>query len=110
MVDENRLTNDIQPEVIALLTEIRDLQKAHFAKYCEFTAAVIEQQKSAAERQKNAQSQSREETQRFREQISEQQLKTQTTFATSRVVAVIAAVLQTALIAFLVFMILSRQP
>jgi hypothetical protein len=46
---------DADAEIVALLREIRDLQQAHFAKYCEFTTAVREQQKEALERQQATQ-------------------------------------------------------
>ena len=50
---------DADTEIVALLREIRDLQQAHFAKYCEFTTAIREQQKESLERQKEAQDASR---------------------------------------------------
>ena len=39
---------DQDSEMIALLREIKDLQKAHFERYKEFTAAALEQQKGTA--------------------------------------------------------------
>jgi hypothetical protein len=37
-------------EILAVLREIRDLQKAHMERYVEFTSRVMEQQKKSAQR------------------------------------------------------------
>ncbi len=69
-------------EVIALLREIRDLQKAHFARYQEFTGITmkrqeeaVKRQEEALERQSAAAAQSRETLQQYRAETQQQLLK-----------------------------------
>ena len=45
---------DENAEVISLLREIRDLQRAHFERYKEFTAVALAQQDEATERQRQS--------------------------------------------------------
>ena len=42
--------SDSDGQVVALLREIRDLQRQHFERYVEFTNRVIEQQRRSADR------------------------------------------------------------
>ena len=102
---------DADAEIVALLREIRDLQQAHFAKYCEFTTAVREQQKEALERQQAAQLKVRDETQQFRSQLAEQQERTRAALATmtmGRTISVVAVAIQTVVLAGLILQLLTR--
>jgi anti-sigma-K factor RskA len=54
-----------QEEIKELLREIRDIQKAHFERYQEFTAAALARQQAAGEETERARSEQR----RFREEI-----------------------------------------
>lgn len=87
-------------ETIALLREIRDLQKAHFEQYRLFTSTAMEQQKKGAAALDDAQV----EGQRFRERqllIQEQTLRD---MARGRVMIVVSAVLQGFMIAAIAFL------
>ena len=56
---------DEMHEITELLREIRDLQKAHFERYKEFTQAITERQKAdAADLQRF-----RDESRRYREEV-----------------------------------------
>jgi hypothetical protein len=61
---EGGIVDDMH-EIKELLREIRDLQKAHFDRYTEFTQSVLDRQQAGAEDVKR----SREEQHRFREEM-----------------------------------------
>jgi hypothetical protein len=52
-------------DIKELLREIRDLQKAHFERYKEFTQAALDRQKTAAEETRRA----REDQLRYRQEL-----------------------------------------
>jgi hypothetical protein len=56
---------DDMHEITELLREIRDLQKAHFERYQEFTQAVLDRQEANAEDVQRG----REEQRRYREEM-----------------------------------------
>jgi hypothetical protein len=56
---------DDMHEIKDLLREIRDIQKAHFARYEEFTQAVLDRQQASAEDVQRG----REEQRRYREEM-----------------------------------------
>ena len=88
-------------KVIELLTEIRDLQKAHFERYQEFTAAALKRSDDAAEAQKRliaSNAQARENEQQYRLQMQQFVAETRAGVARSRVVLVVTVVLQFALV------------
>jgi hypothetical protein len=88
-------------ETIALLREIRDLQKAHFERYNEFTAAALKRQEDAAEMQKRlsaSTAQARESDQQYRLQMQQYLAETRASATRSRVILAVSVVLQLLLV------------
>src|SRR5436305_7424527 len=103
-------------ELVELLREIRDLQKAHFERYQEFTAAALQRQQDAAERQKevvavNARerevaAQQREIAAQHRDDVKQGLAALRSARARSGSAVWVSAVLQAVLIVSLWYMIL----
>ena len=100
--------SDDNGEVIALLREIRDLQRSHFERYKEFTAAAIAQGDQAVQRQKESLgslADSRQAQLAFQQQVMADAARGRTT---AIIVAACTGVLQVLLIAILAFIALLR--
>ena len=66
--------SDANDEVLAVLREIRDLQRQHFERYVEFTGRVIDQQKRSAVRADGDTAAALEEQRRIGRSIRQQQV------------------------------------
>jgi hypothetical protein len=91
----------VNDEIHSLLREIRDLQKAHFERYQEFTATAMRRQEDAAEMQKDlaaATAQAREAEQQYRLQMQQHFAETRASAARSRMILIIIVILQFMLI------------
>ena len=88
-------------EIIALLREIRDLQRAHFERYQQFTAAALDRSEDAAERQKQIAASSareREASAEYRAQMQEFLAETRRARTRANMIVVISVLLQSALV------------
>jgi len=84
-------------EMVALLREIRDLQKAHFERYLAFTAAALQRQEEAAEMQRRlaaASAHDREASHQYRMVTQRMLADAHSGAARMRVIMLIAVILQ----------------
>jgi len=96
-------------EIIALLRELRDLQRAHFQRYQEFTAAVLKQQEQAAETQKkliDSSARSREANEKHRLHAQEKLTEVRQSAARTRAIVWVSVVLHGMLVLALFSIIL----
>jgi DNA-binding transcriptional regulator/RsmH inhibitor MraZ len=97
-------------ETVALLREIRDLQKAHFERYQEFTSAALKRGEEAAEAQKRlvtSTAQARENDQQYRLQMQQYLAETRASATRFRVILVVSVVLTLVLVQVLGYVVLA---
>jgi DNA-binding transcriptional regulator/RsmH inhibitor MraZ len=97
-------------EVVALLREIRDLKKAHFERYQEFTAAALKRGEETAETQKRlaaSTAQARENDQQYRLQMQQHLTETRASATRFRVILVVGIVLTLVLVQVLGYVVLA---
>jgi len=108
---------DTMDEIKELLREIRDLQKAHFERYKEFTQAALERQQAnaeQAERSRDEQRRARDENRRYREEMRDaldnNQHRLRTLMAGRSVMIAIVVVLALLSVGSVVLSIVLRMP
>jgi hypothetical protein len=92
---------DNEQEMIALLREIRDVQRAHFERYQEYTAAALKHQEEAGERKTKlmaSSAQSRETNDQYRLQTLQILAETRRSATNTRLILWASMALQVALI------------
>ncbi len=107
-----------ESEIVSLLREIRDLQKQHFERYSEFTAAALLRQEEATARSKDIAARQAEATQKaesarleaqqFRTRVEERANEARAAAARSRNLLRVSIAINALLLAVLVFATLSR--
>jgi hypothetical protein len=98
-----------ESETVALLREIRDLQRAHFEQYKQFTAAALRRQEEAiAIQQQSASSaaQARQANQQFREEVQRNASDARRLASRARAIAWVSASLNAVLVFALVYALL----
>jgi hypothetical protein len=99
-------------EVVELLREIRDLQRAHFDRYQEFTSLILKRQEDASESQKrlaDSTARARESDQQYRLQMQQYVLDPRNTAARSRAIILVSVALQLLLLFALGCIILATR-
>jgi hypothetical protein len=99
-----------ESEIVLLLREIRDLQRAHFERYKEFTADASKRAQDAVERQNQSSArlaEARQIDQQYRDQAQQNVVNARSAANRALILAVVAVCLQVALVSFLGFIILA---
>jgi hypothetical protein len=77
-------------EIKELLREIRDLQKAHFERYKEFTEAVLVRQQAGAEQLEHSRVEQRRYRQEMRQAVEDSRSRVRTALVTRWVIVGVA--------------------